>query len=254
MRGCRCLARAFRPPDFARSTASRACSWYTAARTPARSPSTRSTAGSPLGEINPAMYVDNLPAIASGREIGAPGLYVDSDTLVGTLDYGTLRGPPRPWPTSTGNWTSRPPVRNRARPPSCSRSSPATTGPLVSANWSAAKPDHRSHHSRRLERPRTTAAVRPRPGAVGRPDGAGDRLGQSPAHRPHPGSARGRPRLPRHPLTARHSAKGCSERRNRVGFGISDPPVRRVRRTVPRTVLPGWCGPIRPTTRTQDDP
>jgi acetoacetate decarboxylase len=45
-----------------------------------------------------AMYVDNLPSIASGREIsaypkklGAPSLYVDSDTLVGTLDYGSLR-------------------------------------------------------------------------------------------------------------------------------------------------------------------
>jgi acetoacetate decarboxylase len=45
-----------------------------------------------------AMYVDNHPAIASGREfgafpkkLGAPKLYVDSDTLVGTLDYGTLR-------------------------------------------------------------------------------------------------------------------------------------------------------------------
>ena len=45
-----------------------------------------------------AMYVDNHPAIASGRELsaypkklGSPRLYVDSDTLVGTLDYGTLR-------------------------------------------------------------------------------------------------------------------------------------------------------------------
>ncbi len=45
-----------------------------------------------------AMYVDHLGAIASGREIsaypkkfGAPRLYVDSDTLVGVLDYGTLR-------------------------------------------------------------------------------------------------------------------------------------------------------------------
>jgi len=44
------------------------------------------------------MYVDSLPSIASGREIsaypkklGAPKLYVDVDTLVGTLDYGTLR-------------------------------------------------------------------------------------------------------------------------------------------------------------------
>jgi acetoacetate decarboxylase len=45
-----------------------------------------------------AMYVDSLPSIASGREIsafpkkfGAPNLYVDTDTLVGTLDYGSLR-------------------------------------------------------------------------------------------------------------------------------------------------------------------
>ncbi len=45
-----------------------------------------------------AMYVDSLASIASGREIsafpkklGAPSLYVDTDTLVGTLDYGTLR-------------------------------------------------------------------------------------------------------------------------------------------------------------------
>lgn len=45
-----------------------------------------------------AMYVDSLASIASGREIsafpkklGSPQLYLDSDTLVGTLDYGTLR-------------------------------------------------------------------------------------------------------------------------------------------------------------------
>jgi acetoacetate decarboxylase len=45
-----------------------------------------------------AMYVDSLPSIASGREIsafpkkfGAPRLFVDTDTLVGTLDYGSLR-------------------------------------------------------------------------------------------------------------------------------------------------------------------
>lgn len=45
-----------------------------------------------------AMYVDSLASIASGREIsaypkklGAPQLRVDSDTLVGTLDYGSLR-------------------------------------------------------------------------------------------------------------------------------------------------------------------
>lgn len=45
-----------------------------------------------------AMYVDSLASIASGREIsafpkklGSPRLYVDSDALIGTLDYGTLR-------------------------------------------------------------------------------------------------------------------------------------------------------------------
>jgi acetoacetate decarboxylase len=50
------------------------------------------------GEYSHAMYVDNHPAIASGRELsaypkklGSPRLYVDSDTLVGVLDYGTLR-------------------------------------------------------------------------------------------------------------------------------------------------------------------
>lgn len=50
------------------------------------------------GDYVHSMYVDNFPAIASGRELtaypkklGAPKLYVDSDTLVGTLDYGSLR-------------------------------------------------------------------------------------------------------------------------------------------------------------------
>ncbi|MEH7335894.1 acetoacetate decarboxylase [Neobacillus drentensis] len=50
------------------------------------------------GDYVHSMYVDNHPAIAAGREVGAypkklgkPNLYIDSDTLVGTLDYGTLR-------------------------------------------------------------------------------------------------------------------------------------------------------------------
>lgn len=50
------------------------------------------------GDYVHSMYVDNFPAIASGRElsaypkvVGAPKLFVDSDTLVGTLDYGSLR-------------------------------------------------------------------------------------------------------------------------------------------------------------------
>ena len=53
--------------------------------------------GEPADYVH-VMYVDNLPAIASGRErsafpkkLGSPRLYVDSDTLVGTLDYGSLR-------------------------------------------------------------------------------------------------------------------------------------------------------------------
>ncbi|MET7934151.1 acetoacetate decarboxylase [Streptomyces sp. NPDC005322] len=50
------------------------------------------------GEYLHAMYLDNFPATASGREAGAypktvgqPGLYVDHGALVGVLDYGTLR-------------------------------------------------------------------------------------------------------------------------------------------------------------------
>lgn len=54
--------------------------------------------GAERGEYLHAMYVDSHPAIASGREVsaypkklGKPALFVDSDTLVGTLDYGQLR-------------------------------------------------------------------------------------------------------------------------------------------------------------------
>ncbi|KQU19221.1 acetoacetate decarboxylase [Bacillus sp. Leaf13] len=50
------------------------------------------------GDYVHSMYVDNFPAIASGRELSAypkklgnPELFIDSDTLVGTLDYGSLR-------------------------------------------------------------------------------------------------------------------------------------------------------------------
>jgi acetoacetate decarboxylase len=50
-----------------------------------------------VGEYIIGMYLDNLPAIAAGRELsafpkklGSAKLFVDSDTLVGTLDYGTL--------------------------------------------------------------------------------------------------------------------------------------------------------------------
>ena len=54
--------------------------------------------GQEHGEYLHAMYVNNHPAIASGREVnaypkklGSPNFYVNSDTLVGTLDYGTLK-------------------------------------------------------------------------------------------------------------------------------------------------------------------
>ncbi|MGW5465565.1 acetoacetate decarboxylase [Streptomyces sp. NPDC003996] len=53
--------------------------------------------GQPADYIH-CMYLDNAPAIAVGREAGAypkklgsPKLYTDSDTIVGTLDYGSLR-------------------------------------------------------------------------------------------------------------------------------------------------------------------
>ncbi|MFI6360181.1 acetoacetate decarboxylase [Streptomyces sp. NPDC050743] len=50
------------------------------------------------GEYLHAMYLDNFPATAAGREVsaypkvlGSPKLYVDEDVLVGTLGYGTQR-------------------------------------------------------------------------------------------------------------------------------------------------------------------
>ncbi|MFF7868426.1 acetoacetate decarboxylase [Streptomyces qaidamensis] len=50
------------------------------------------------GEYLHAMYLDNFPATASGREvsaypkvIGSPALYVDSGALTGTLDHGSVR-------------------------------------------------------------------------------------------------------------------------------------------------------------------
>ncbi len=49
------------------------------------------------GEFSLGMYLNNFPAIVTGRECstfpkkyGTPSLYVDSDTIVGKLTYGTL--------------------------------------------------------------------------------------------------------------------------------------------------------------------
>ena len=54
--------------------------------------------GEERGEYILGMYLDNLPAIAAGREVsaypkklGSAQLFIDSDTLVGSLDYGKLR-------------------------------------------------------------------------------------------------------------------------------------------------------------------
>lgn len=54
--------------------------------------------GDERGEYLHAMYLDNFPATAAGRELsaypkvtGAPRLYIDHGALVGTLDIGTLR-------------------------------------------------------------------------------------------------------------------------------------------------------------------
>lgn len=51
-----------------------------------------------VGGFTIAMFLDDYAPIAGGREIwgypkklGRPKLYVDHDTLVGTLDYGTVR-------------------------------------------------------------------------------------------------------------------------------------------------------------------
>ncbi|MGW5647337.1 acetoacetate decarboxylase [Saccharopolyspora sp. NPDC003752] len=54
--------------------------------------------GDEHGEYLHAMYLDNFPATAAGREasafpkvMGSPALYADNAALVGTLDCGTLR-------------------------------------------------------------------------------------------------------------------------------------------------------------------
>ncbi|MER5392240.1 acetoacetate decarboxylase [Saccharopolyspora sp. NPDC002686] len=54
--------------------------------------------GDERGEYLHAMYLDNFPATAAGREasaypkvMGSPALHVDNAALVGTLDYGAVR-------------------------------------------------------------------------------------------------------------------------------------------------------------------
>ena len=93
-----------------------------------------------------AMYVDSLASIASGREIsafpkkfGKPALYLDGDTLVGTLDYRTLRVATATMGFKHGSsWTRTPATRSapdvRAQDPA--RLRPAGRG---SASSSAAR-------------------------------------------------------------------------------------------------------------------
>src|SRR6266403_889738 len=98
------------------------------------------------GEFLLAMYLDNLPAIAAGRELsafpkklGSAKLFVDSDTLVGTLDYGALRVA-----TATMGYKHKPldlekPGRRLVFRHSCSRFCRATRAGRESASWYAPK-------------------------------------------------------------------------------------------------------------------
>jgi acetoacetate decarboxylase len=98
------------------------------------------------GEFLLAMYLDNLPAIAAGRELsafpkklGSAKLFVDSDTLVGTLDYGALRVA-----TATMGYKHKPLDLEKARHKLvfrhlCSRFCRVTRDGRESANWYAPK-------------------------------------------------------------------------------------------------------------------
>jgi acetoacetate decarboxylase len=90
------------------------------------------------------MYLDNLPAIAAGRELsafpkklGSAKLFVDSDTLVGTLDYGTLRVA-----TATMGYKHKPLDLEKAQqevgvPTFMLKILPGYAGRCESANWYA---------------------------------------------------------------------------------------------------------------------
>ena len=133
------------------------------------------------------MYLDNLPAIAAGREVsaypkklGSPKLYIDSDTLVGTLDYGSLqRGDgddglqaqaARPGRGQGGNLRAHLHAEDHLE----LRRAPAHLR-------AGAHGDHQHHGQGRVDRPGAAAAVRARAGAAGGLSRAGDRFGQ-----PHP--------------------------------------------------------------------
>ncbi len=72
------------------------------------------------GNYTHAMFLNDGPPIYGGREIwgfpkkyAQPALFDDKDTLVGTLDYGSVRSRPVQWGTSIMRWT-RQPLRKRS--------------------------------------------------------------------------------------------------------------------------------------------
>ena len=114
--------------------------------------------GGETGEFLLAMYLDNLPAIAAGRELsafpkklGSAKLFVDSDTLVGTLDYGVLRVA-----TATMGYKHKPLDLEKARqevgvPTFMLKILPGYSGrPRILRTGTY--PDHQCYRQRRLDR------------------------------------------------------------------------------------------------------
>jgi acetoacetate decarboxylase len=126
------------------------------------------------GEFNLGMYLDNLPAIAGGREadafpkkLGTPRLFVDSDTVVGTLDYGSLRVA-----TATMGYKHREldPAQargdHRAHLPA---QDPSQLRRQATHLRARPQPDHRDHGQRSVDQPGASPAVRARARSAGRP-------------------------------------------------------------------------------------
>lgn len=94
------------------------------------------------GGYSHSMFLDDDPPIAGGRELwgfpkklAKPSLKVETDCLVGTLDYGSVRVA-----TATMGYKHRPLdleplLAPLPRPTSCSRSSRTSMARRVSANW-----------------------------------------------------------------------------------------------------------------------
>ena len=170
------------------------------------------------GEYIIGMYLDNLPAIAAGRELsafpkklGSAKLFVDSDTLVGTLDYGMLSVA-----RATMGYKHKPYDLEKARQEICVptymlKILPSYTKRPRICELVRTQITNISSQGR-LARPGTPAAVRARACAAGRPAGARDRLGHAHPHRSHAFAGHGHLRLPdRHGAgrRQRHKARSC---------------------------------------------